>query len=125
MENFSNWLANEMKKRGLSPADLARLSGKAPAVISRILNNERDPAPETLTAIARALRLPPETVFRAAGLLPPVPPDTEYQEEFLYLLAQLPPEERQEILDLLRFKAERKSRPSRAEKPARSVLKER
>ena len=71
MESFPEWLASELLARGLSPADLSRLSGKAQAVISRILNNERKPAPETLEAIARALKLPPALVFEKAGLLPP------------------------------------------------------
>lgn len=126
MVNFQDWLTTQLKMRDMTPAELARASGKAPAVISRILNGERNPEPETLIAISRALNLPPETVFRAAGLLPPVSPDTEYQEEFFYLLSKLSPEERQEILELLRFKAERRSTinpQSRKEKPARMVLK--
>jgi transcriptional regulator with XRE-family HTH domain len=114
----------EMEKRGLSIREFAKLVGVSHPTISDILNGE-EPSYDVCKKLAPILNLPLEKVLRAAGLLPPVPPDTEYQEEFLYLLAQLPPEERQEILDLLRFKAERKSRsPSRAEKPARSVLKE-
>lgn len=124
MESFSDWLVNEMKKRDLSPADLARLSGKAQAVISRVLNNERDPAPETLTALARALRLPPEIVFRRAGLLPPVSPDTEYREELLYLFSELPPSEQEEIIELLRFKKERRQAKEPGMSPARMLLKE-
>ncbi len=111
----------------MSPAELARLSGKAQAVISRILNNERDPSPETLIAISRALHLPPEIVFRRAGLLPPVSPEIEDQEEFVFLFSQLPPEERREILEFLRFKRERlktqkAKEPGRT--PARMPLKE-
>lgn len=90
-----------------------------------MINQVRNPDAETCLAIAHALNLPPETVFRAAGLLPPVDEDTEYQEEFFHLLSQLSPQERQEILDLLRFKAERRStniKKSRVD-PARSVLK--
>ena len=71
METFSDWLTSEIASRNMSAADLARASGKSQAVIGRILNNERKPAPETLIAIARALHMPVEEVFRVAGVLPP------------------------------------------------------
>lgn len=125
-ELFSEWLVNELRKREMTQADLARASGISRGGISNLINQVRNPDAETCLAIARALNLPAETVFRAAGLLPPVPSDTQYQEEFFHLLSQLSPQERQEILELLRFKAERKtSKPSsRTPKPARSALKE-
>jgi transcriptional regulator with XRE-family HTH domain len=127
MVNFSDWLENQLKLMNMTPAELARASGKAPAVISRVLNGDRKPEPDTLIAIARALNLPPETVFRAAGLLPPVSPDTEYAEQILHLLRQLSPQEQEEILELLRFKAERqktaRKTKSREKPPAQAVLK--
>lgn len=127
MVNFSDWLANQLKLMNMTPAELARASGKAPAVISRVLNGDRKPEPETLIAIARALNLPPEQVFRAAGLLPPVSPDTEYAEQILHLLRQLSPQEQEEILELLRFKTERqkttRKTKSREKPPAQAVLK--
>ncbi|MEJ5223530.1 MAG: helix-turn-helix transcriptional regulator [Anaerolineales bacterium] len=121
MVTFSDWLANELNQRGMSPADLARATNKAQAVISRILSNERRPAPETLESIARALKLPPEIVFRRAGLLPPVSPDIEYREELLYLFSELSPDEQEEIIELLRFKKERKTKE--LVNPARMLLK--
>jgi transcriptional regulator with XRE-family HTH domain len=66
MVNFADWLAKELDSRKMSPSDLARASGKAPAVISRILNGERNPAPETIKDIANALKLPAELVFKVA-----------------------------------------------------------
>ncbi len=128
MVNFTDWLTNQLKLKNMTPAELARASGKAPAVISRVLNGDRKPEPKTLIAIARALNLPPETVFRAAGLLPQVPPDTEYVEEILHFLHQLSPQEQEEILELLRFKAERQkiAKPkakSREKPPAQMLLK--
>ncbi|MEZ0396802.1 MAG: helix-turn-helix domain-containing protein [Anaerolineales bacterium] len=126
--DFADWLIAQMNKRGWSQADLANAAGLNRQVISTYVNRQRrKPDSEVLVALARALRLPPEVIFRAAGLLPPVSADTEYREEFFHLLSQLSPQEQQEILELLRFKAERKSviRPtSLAEKPARMVLKE-
>lgn len=126
--DFSDWLLNEINKRGWSQAELARRAGIPRQIISNYINRQREkPDSDVLVSISRALNLPPETVFRAAGLLPPVSPDTEYQKEFLHLLSQLSPQEREEILELLRFKAERQKNakpPSRTPKPARSALKE-
>lgn len=66
MTTFSEWLANELNQRNMSPAQLARLSKKDPGMISRLLAGERSASPETLVQIAHALHLPPENVFKAA-----------------------------------------------------------
>lgn len=122
---FSDWLLNWLNKKGWNQSELATRAGVTRTAISDVLSGRRNPGTDLCIAIARALNIPPETVFRAAGLLPPVPSDTEYQEEFFHLLSQLSPQERQEILELLRFKAERQRNakpPSRTPKPARTVL---
>ena len=68
---FSVWLQAELEHRGWDQAELARRSEVTPAQISRILSQTRRPGPDACLAIARALRVPPEEVFRRAGLLPP------------------------------------------------------
>ncbi len=108
MVNFPDWLANELKSRGLSPADLSRLSGKAPAVISRILNGERKPAPQTLDAIAHALHIQPDEVFRQAGYLPPVPVLDEQSLNFLALLPELDKDDIDDLYALALSKVKRK-----------------
>jgi transcriptional regulator with XRE-family HTH domain len=115
--DFVEWLYEELRKREWKPADLARKAGTSKSVISRVLNRERVPSPETLDIIAHALGLPPETVYRAAGLLPPLTPTMEDTEEVLYLLAQLPPEERQEIIEFMRLKLDRKKKKPPDKKP--------
>lgn len=75
-----------MKKRGISPADLSHLARKDQGVISRILNGQRKPSPETIRAIAIALKLPPETVFRAAGLLPDIQIGDDLVEQADYII---------------------------------------
>lgn len=62
-----------MRARNMSPADLARATNKDQGIISRLLRGERQPRPETLADIARALKLSVDEVYRAAGLLPPRP----------------------------------------------------
>lgn len=118
-------IKNEMIKRNLSIREFAKLVGVTHPTISAILEGE-EPSYDICRKLAPILHLPLETVLRAAGLLPPVSPDTEYQEEFFHLLSQLSPQERQEILELLRFKTERRSTTIKKSRttPARSVLKE-
>jgi transcriptional regulator with XRE-family HTH domain len=68
--DFPGWLQAELKRQGMSQADLARESGLSTAAISRIMGGSRGVGAEACNAIAKALNLPPETVFRRAGLLP-------------------------------------------------------
>jgi len=104
MVSFPDWLANELTKRDISPSTLAKLSHKAPAVISRILNGERKPAPETIESIARALGLPIEEVFRAAGILPQVDTKQTAIERVGHKFEQLSERDQDEILALIDFK---------------------
>lgn len=124
-KDFADWLVDELKKRDWSQADLARLAGVNRQVISTYINRQRSsPDPDVLNAIAHAFKIPPEIVFRAAGILPPAPDTTEVAEEMFHLFTQLPPGDQQEMLELLRFKVERKATikvTSRKKSPARSV----
>jgi transcriptional regulator with XRE-family HTH domain len=67
---FSEWLQTEMDKRGWSQSDLARSADLNRAVINKLLNGKSHAQPATLEAISRALKIPLETTYRAAGLLP-------------------------------------------------------
>jgi transcriptional regulator with XRE-family HTH domain len=68
---FSEWLQEEMDRRGWSQSDCARAANLNRAVINKLLNGKSQPQPPTLAAIARAFKIPIETAYRAAGLLPP------------------------------------------------------
>ncbi|GAP11783.1 predicted transcriptional regulators [Bellilinea caldifistulae] len=134
--NFSEWLLNQLNSRGWTQAELARRAGVSRTAISDVISDKHSAGFELCLAISRALNLPPETVFRAAGLLPPVSPAIALSEEVMYLLQKLPVEEQERFLALLRFEVERQAKKpptkppkktsptSRAEKPARSALKE-
>lgn len=104
MENFSDWLNQELKKRGWSQADLARASGKDSAVISNITNGRRGVGVELCRVIAEALKIPPETVLRAAGHLPPVPKKTEREEELLFLYRSFSEKEKEELIRYIRIR---------------------
>jgi transcriptional regulator with XRE-family HTH domain len=79
---FADWLDKALKTNNLTASELARRAGVDKGVISRLINKERDPSPETLSAIAQAFQLPPEIVFRIAGLLP-TESEAEAPDEFV------------------------------------------
>jgi transcriptional regulator with XRE-family HTH domain len=110
---FSEWLQSEMSKRNLSQADLAREAGVTRAAINGVLTGARGPGNELCVAIANAFRVPPETVFRAAGLLPPAPAYTEYQQQLVHLLDLLPEEKKQIAVDYIRFLVEMEEKKRR------------
>ena len=86
---FSEWLQAEMNKRGWSQSDLARAADLNRAVINKLLNGKSHPQPSTLEAISRALKIPVEIIYRAAGLLPANSDHDETVEEALYVLKNI------------------------------------
>lgn len=106
--DFSDWLIVELDNRGWSQSDLARAASVNPSSISHLVNRNRFPGNEICQAIARAFGYPPETVFRAAGLLPERAEIDKDTEELLYLYDRLAPESQAQVIDFTRFLAERK-----------------
>ena len=86
---FSEWLQNEMNKRGWSQSDLARAADLNRAVINKLLNGKSHPQPATLEAISRALKIPLETTYRAAGLLPASSDNDDTLDEAIYVLKNI------------------------------------
>ena len=86
---FSEWLQIEMDKRGWSQSDCARACELNRAVINKLLNGKCRPQPATLLAIARGLRIPVETAYRAAGLLPPLPDGDDIAQELIHLFRSI------------------------------------
>ncbi len=102
--DFGSWLRDEIQSRGMTQAELAQLSGITPAQISRIISGARGIGESSLQAIAKALRIPPLTVFRKAGLLPDAPEQNELLEAILHNAAQMTDEEQQELLEFILLK---------------------
>jgi len=127
--DLSEWLLKEMEIRNLNQSDLARLAGVTRSVISKIINQNSSPAPETLKAIARGLKLSTSTVLRAAGILPEEPEYIPLLDEWTEIFYELTLEDQQEILEIARRWANKHKVPgkitSRIKKiPARTALKE-
>ena len=87
--HFSEWLRSEMDKRGWSQSDCARSASLNRAVIHKLLNGKSKPQPPTLVAIARAFKIPVETAYRAAGLLPPSADSDDTTIELVYIFKRI------------------------------------
>jgi len=100
---FSEWLQLELDRRGWSQSDCARLANLNRAVINKLLNGKSQPQPPTLAAIARALKIPVETIYRAAGILPPSADRDEKTMEIVLLYKSIQsPQRRATALMLLK-----------------------
>lgn len=87
---FSEWLLITLEHKKWSQADLARASHLSSGTISDVISGRRRVGKDMATSIANALKLPPEQVFRAAGILPPET-DDPWAEEMAHKLSQLSP----------------------------------
>lgn len=97
--NFIEWLEAELRERDWTAAQLSRQAGLYPATVSRVLNGERSPGTEFCKAVALALNVPDEVVFRRAGLLDPLPAskDDPMLADLVELAKQLTTEERRRL----------------------------
>jgi transcriptional regulator with XRE-family HTH domain len=86
---FTEWLQIEMDKRGWSQSECARACDLNRAVINKLLNGKCKPQPVTLIAIARGFKIPVETVYRAAGLLPSSNHDDETTQELIHIFKSI------------------------------------
>jgi transcriptional regulator with XRE-family HTH domain len=86
---FSEWLQSELDRRGWSQSDCARSANLNRAVINKLLNGKSKPQPSTLAAIARAFKIPVETIYRAAGLLPPNTDHDDSTQELMHILKSI------------------------------------
>src|SRR5215211_3297212 len=86
---FAEWLQMELDKHGWSQSDCARACDLNRAVINKLLNGKCKPQPATLMAIARGFKIPVETVYRAAGLLPSSNDGDETTQELIHIFHSL------------------------------------
>ena len=79
-----------LEKKGWKQSDLARSAHISTGTISDVVSGRRRVGKDMATSIATALKLPPEQVFRAAGILPPET-DDPWVDEMSYKLSRLSP----------------------------------
>jgi len=104
MNTFSDWLVVTLEGRGWTQADLARQAEVSPAAISDIISGRRKVGKDVATSISKAFKLPPEQVFRAAGLLPPSIEINEDIETIIHEVEKLNKQDQSEILAFIRMK---------------------
>lgn len=104
MENkLSAWLAKEIKDRGWSSREVARRTGViSHTTVADVINGQRAPTYDFCAAIAPVFGQEKETLFRWAGLLPPLLQPTKEEREVLTALRDLSPETRAVILQIIR-----------------------
>jgi transcriptional regulator with XRE-family HTH domain len=107
------WLQNLLDELEITSADLSKLTGIDSAVISNIINGKRKAGIDTCLRIAKALKRPPEEIYRRASLLPPSPKPDSARDEFIYIWEQLPDSEKIDLLDNARGKLKRHERNQR------------
>lgn len=112
---FNDWLNEEMRKRGLSQNQLAKKAGVTQGAISHIIAGRRLPGVDLLDGISRALKIPPEEVYRRAGLLPQKSPYQERIERIYYKLSTLDEQDRQQVEDYIEFLLSKKEGEGRNE----------
>lgn len=107
---FSEWLQEELDRRGWRQVDLARRSGLPRQTINTLLRGRSEPRAETCLALARGLDLPAETVLMAADLLPEgqVPDRDPSLQELMNLMKRMSEDERREILDYAMWRFRRR-----------------
>ena len=110
VNNLAKLIVDELNNRGWSQSELARRTGLNQGNLSRVLSGDRQPGSDVCNAIARALRIPPEKVFRAAGLLPALSGSEDDIKigELLDIVKQLNQAERQDVLDYALRRFQRK-----------------
>ncbi len=109
-KTFGEWLASELARRNMTQSDLASSSGTTPAQISRIISGSRGVGEKALSMIAKGLDLPPETVFRAAGFLPPQKEVNELVEQLINQASVLDDEDIYELIEIAKVIKERRDK---------------
>jgi len=107
MKNFGSWLLNILQERKMSQSELAHSAGISKGTVSNLIHGTAGVGADSLSAISKALKLPPEIVFRAAGLLSPERTSDEALDEIIDIAAKLPETERNEILAYARMRRDR------------------
>lgn len=108
MERFSDWLLKELQQRNITQAHLATIAGLGSGTISNIMSGNRKVGTGTLEKIAKALNIPVDEVFQAAGLLPGIKRAREVlTDRFAEVLSELPDDDIDDLYNLALSKLER------------------
>jgi transcriptional regulator with XRE-family HTH domain len=102
MNSFVNWFNQQIEAKGWTYADIAKRGVISKSMVSRVVSEQSQPGLEFCKAVARAFEIPADFVLRRAGLIDPLPPAVEEEQEILHIVRSLSPERRIAALDMLR-----------------------
>lgn len=105
-EKFSDWLLSELKSRGMTQSELARLAGLGSGTISNIMIGNRQVGQDTLAKISHALKLPTDLVFEKAGILPSKPELSPVKRKLAHLAEDLPDSDLESVIAMLEQRQE-------------------
>jgi len=113
MVNFSKWLDDELLERNWTRAELSRRADVSQSALSMIYSGGRKPGTEVCEKIAKALRAPPEEVYRRAGLLSSRRKRNKTINEILHIMDQLDPENQEEIAEYVKMRLQIQEKKSK------------
>lgn len=94
-DEWKQRLVKAVEKDGRSYRELSKLSGNGPNFVSELVRDGKDPGVERIIRLARVLGISLSYLFTGLEL-------TGRDEEFARLVASLPVESKQAVLQLLR-----------------------
>lgn len=124
---FADWLLEQMRTRKLSQSEFARRASLTRQAISYYTTGKsKQPDEFALRKIAAALQIPPEEVYRAAGIPLSQSVQNPIVNQITYLTSHLPESEQQDILEFVKLRhrlAEERGtyETKRTKKPAHST----
>lgn len=102
VNEFTAWFNEEVQERGWTFRELARRAGVNGSTVSLVASGQRNPGLSFCVRIAGALGERPERVLRIAGLLPPLPPSVQEEDEILETVRRLSVTDRDALIRMLR-----------------------
>lgn len=91
---FTNWLVEELQKRGWTQSEFARRAGITAPTVSRVLSGDNNPGEEFARGVGRAFGMPVESVLRLVGKLPEAVEMLPEAREWSARLLELNPDRR-------------------------------
>lgn len=107
---FIEWLDAQEAILGYTDYEVAKIGDFSHSALSRARIELIPPGWKICVKIAEVFKRSPITVFRKAGLLPPGVDDEISFEDWQYLLSQMTPDERDEVMQIVTMKIERRKK---------------
>lgn len=111
-ESFIDWLREELRKRDMSQAELARRAGLSASNISMTISGKKAVGINTIQGIATAFGYPDDFVMVKAGLLPDPGNLRNIKEQIVsHKTSELSEDELDELLTYIEFMQSRPTKP--------------